>query len=258
MTAVEIDPTQKPLFDHIAELRRRILYAMMAMLGCTFLCYTAREEIYGFLVKPLADAMGPDDSQRLIYTNLTEAFFTYVKVSLFAGCFLSFPILATQLWLFVAPGLYRREKGAVLPLLIASPILFFMGGALVYYIVMPAAWHFFLGFQTTGSETVLPIMLEARVGDYLDLVMTLIFAFGLMFQMPLILILMARMGIISADWLAAKRRYAIVIIFIIAAIITPPDVISQIALAIPVIGLYELSILLIRRLAIHDSKPTTD
>lgn len=243
----EINSTAQPLIVHLTELRKRVLWSVVIMLVGTGICYHFRDAIYGFLVQPLADAMGPNDSQRLIYTNLTEAFFTYVKVSVFAGCFLTFPFIATQLWLFVAPGLYKRERMAVLPFLIAAPIMFFIGGAMVYYVVIPGAWKFFLSFQSAGSETVLPIMLEAKVSDYLDLVMVLIFAFGLAFQMPIILALLAKAGIINADWLAAKRRYAIVLIFIVAAIITPPDIISQIALAIPLMLLYEISILLIRR-----------
>ena len=242
-----LDTTAQPLVEHLAELRKRILWSAVIMLVGTGLCYFFVEDIYGFLVKPLADAMGPNDSQRLIYTNLTEAFFTYMKVAVFAGCFLTFPFLATQLWLFISPGLYQKEKAAVLPFLIAAPVMFFCGGALVYYIVVPGAWKFFLSFQSSGAETVLPIMLEAKVGDYLDLIMVLIFSFGLAFQMPIVLALLAKAGVISADWLAAKRRYAIVLIFIVAAIITPPDIISQIALAIPLVALYEISILLIRR-----------
>ncbi len=249
MTSQDLDTTAQPLIAHLTELRKRILWSAVIMLVGTGICYTFVEDIYGFLVKPLADAMGPNDSQRLIYTNLTEAFFTYMKVAVFAGCFLTFPFLATQIWLFVSPGLYKRERKTVLPFLIAAPVLFFMGGALVYFIVIPAAWHFFLSFQSTGAETVLPIMLEAKVGDYLDLVMVLIFAFGLAFQMPVVLALLAKAGIVSAEWLANKRRYAIVVIFIIAAIITPPDIISQISLAIPLMALYEISILLIRSMA---------
>ena len=243
----DIDTKSQPLLEHLTELRKRVLWSAVIMLVGTGICYLYVKDIYGFLVKPLADAMGPEDSQRLIYTNLTEAFFTYVKVAVFAGCFLTFPFLATQIWMFISPGLYKREKKAVLPFLVAAPFLFFLGGALVYYIVIPGAWKFFLSFQSRGAETVLPIMLEAKVSDYLDLVMVLIFAFGFAFQMPIVLALLAKAGIITADWLAAKRRFAIVLIFIVAAIITPPDVISQISLAIPLMILYEISIMLIRR-----------
>lgn len=252
MTQTDLDTTHKPVLDHLAELRTRLLWSIGAMIAGTGLCYLFVEDIYGLLVKPLADAMQPGDSQRLIYTNLTEAFFTYMKVSIFAGVFLTFPILATQIWLFISPGLYKKERRTILPFLIASPILFFLGGATVYFIVLPLAWKFFLSFQSTGADTVLPIMLEARVGEYLDLIMTLIFAFGLCFQLPILLGLLAKAGVITAEWLVKKRRYAVVIVFIIAAFLTPPDIISQISLAIPLMALYEISILIIRYFSTND------
>ena len=245
---------KQPLMSHLAELRVRLLWAFLAMGVGTAICYHFSQDIYGFLVRPLANAMGPHDSQRLIYTNLTEAFFTYLKVSVFAGCFVTFPVLLSQIWLFIAPGLFPHEKKSVLPFLIASPVLFACGGALVYFVVLPLAWQFFLSFQSTGAATVLPIMLEARVGEYLDLVMTLIFAFGICFQLPVVMALLAKAGLISAETLAAKRRYAIVGIFVVAAVLTPPDVFSQIALALPLWALYEISIFVVRRMkpAIND------
>lgn len=231
---------------HLIELRRRLLWALVAMAAGTAICFIYVDHIYGFLVQPLADAMEPGDSQRLIYTGLTEAFFTYVKVAFFAGIFLTFPILLAQIWLFIAPGLYKNERKAFLPFLVATPVLFFLGAAMVYFVVLPMAWPFFLSFQSTGAETALPIQLEARVGEYLDLVMALIFSFGLCFQLPVLLTLMGRAGLITADTLAKGRKYAIIIIFTVAAFLTPPDVISQILLAVPILGLYEISILLIR------------
>jgi sec-independent protein translocase protein TatC len=234
-----------PLIEHFIELRKRLLWSFLAMAIGTGICFLFVEQIYGFWVKPLANAMGEGDTHRLIYTGLTEAFFTYFKVAFFSGVFLTFPIILLQIWKFIAPGLYKHERKAFLPFLIATPVLFFAGGAMVYCAVMPMAWHFFLSFQTTGAETVLPIQLEARVSEYLDLIMTLVFAFGMCFQMPVVLTLMAKADLITADHLKKFRRYAIVIIFTIAAILTPPDVLSQIILAVPLLGLYELSILLI-------------
>lgn len=236
----------RPLIHHLTELRTRLLYAFLAMAAGTGICFFFVEDIYGFLVRPLAAAMGEGDTKRLIYTGLTEAFFTYFKVAFFSGMFLTFPFLLYQVWKFVAPGLYRRERNAFLPFLVATPLLFFIGAAMVYFIVLPMAWPFFLSFQNTGAETALPIQLEARVSEYLDLVMTLVFAFGLCFQLPVVLTLMARAGLITAQHLVSFRKYAIVLIFTVAAILTPPDVLSQVILAVPLLVLYELSILFIR------------
>lgn len=248
-------PEVRPIAEHLAELRVRLLWAMAAMVVGTGVCLFFVDDIYGFLVRPLAEAMGPGDTQRLIYTHLTEAFFTYMKIAFFAGVFLTFPVLLWQIWLFVAPGLYKQERNAVLPFLIATPVLFFLGGACVYYVVMPIAWPFFLSFQSSGSHTALPIQLEARVGEYLNLVMTLIFAFGLCFQLPVLLTLMGKAGLITAEALASKRKYALIIILIVAAVLTPPDILSQVLLAIPLVGLYELSILLIRLSTKNAARP---
>lgn len=240
------------LLEHVSELRNRLLWAVGAFMIGTFISYHFAKDIYGFLVKPLADAMvmtgGESATQRMIYTDLTEAFFTYLKVSMFAGGFFTFPFLMLQIWLFVSPGLFPKERKAVLPFLVASPTLFIMGGAIVYYIVLPLAWKFFLSFQSSADETVLPIMLEAKVGDYLNLVMVLIFAFGICFQLPVVLAFLAKAKVINAKTLVSKRRYAIVGIFVVAAILTPPDVISQFSLAVPLLALYEISIFLVRYL----------
>lgn len=240
------DDTSRSLIEHLTELRTRLMWVMGAMVIGTAISFWFVEPLTGFLVEPLANAMQPGDTQRLIYTGLTEAFFTYMKVAFFAGIFLTFPVLLWQIWIFVAPGLYKNERRAFLPYLIATPVLFFMGGACVYYGVIPMAWPFFMSFQTGAEATSLPIELEARISEYLDLIMTLIFAFGLCFQMPVVLSLLAKAGFITAKNLADFRKFAIIIIFIVAAILTPPDVFSQIMLAIPLMALYEFSILLIR------------
>jgi sec-independent protein translocase protein TatC len=247
-TAQDDDPINDkpmPLIEHLMELRQRLLWSVGAFFIAFALCYYFSTNIYGFLAQPLANVLfeqGGGD-RRMIFTALYEAFFTYLKVAFFGAIFFSFPIWATQLWLFIAPGLYRSEKRTIMPFLIASPILFLLGAALAYYFIFPLAWHFFISFETPAGAGTVPIQLEAKVSEYLSLVMHMILAFGLAFQMPVGLVLLCKVGILNVAALRKGRRYAIVGMFVVAAIITPPDVISQVGLAVPLILLYEISIL---------------
>jgi len=252
-----IESSRAPLLDHLIELRQRLIWSLLGFISSFVVCYFFAEQIYAFLTHPLAEALEGQPGRRMIFTALYETFFTYLKVAAFGALCISFPIIASQIWMFVAPGLYRSERRAFLPFLVATPVLFTMGAALVYYGLMPVAIRFFLGFESPGGQGSLPIQLEAKVADYLDLIMALIFAFGLSFQLPVLLTLMGRVGLVSSDFLKRNRRYAIVFAFVVAAVLTPPDVLSQVSLAVPLILLYEgsvWSVWLIERRRAEDSK----
>ncbi len=239
----DIDDTQAPLMDHLVELRGRLMRCVLA-LGVTFaVCMYFAGDIFSFLVQPLTAAFPPGQG-RLIYTKLYEAFFVEVKVALFAAFFISFPVIANQLWAFVAPGLYAKEKKAFLPFLVATPVLFVSGAALAYYVVMPTAFHWMIGFQ--GERGGLKLEALPGTGDYLSLVMQFIMAFGICFLLPVLLLLLNRAGIVSRPQLVKARRYVIVGITVVAAVITPPDVVSQLLLAVPMLILFESTLLFMR------------
>ena len=229
------------LIDHLTELRKRLLWSFIYIIIIFVICFYFDSDLFYFLATPLVNLLQVDKGQGFIYTALQEAFFTELKIAFFFALFFAFPLIAIQIWKFIAPGLYRHEKNAFLPFLIATPILFFAGGAMVYYLIAPLAWNFFLSYQNMSSSGV-PIRLEAKMGEYLSLMMRFIFAFGLAFQLPVVLGLMAKVGIVNYQSLKKFRKYAIVIAFLSAAFLTPPDPFSQISLALPIILLYEVSI----------------
>ncbi len=238
---------QSSFISHLTELRSRLIKSFIFFIISFVICYFFSEEIYKFLVKPYSDAVLENNlERRLIFTALHEAFLTYLKVAFFGSLFITSPIFLTQIWKFIAPGLYTNEKKALLPYLVATPVLFIFGGLIVYYFIMPLAIKFFLGFETIKESGSLAIQLEAKVNEYLSLIMRLIFAFGLSFQLPVVLSLLARIGVVDAKYLKERRKYVIVIIFAVAAILTPPDPITQIGLALPLLLLYELSIITVK------------
>lgn len=239
----DIDESQAPLLEHLVELRKRLVRAVLALCATFAVCLYFADGIFELLVRPLAAAFGEGEG-RLVYTKLYEAFFVNIKVALFAAFFISFPVIANQLWAFIAPGLYAREKKAFLPFLIATPVLFTLGGSLAYFVVMPTAFRFFLDFE--GTTAGLPQEALPAMGEYLDLVMRFILAFGISFLLPVLLMLLNRAGLVSRDQLVSARRYVVVLVFAVAALITPPDVISQLLLALPLLVLFEGSLVLMK------------
>ncbi|ACL57167.1 twin-arginine translocase subunit TatC [Methylobacterium nodulans] len=241
----EIEASRAPLIDHLIELRARLIKSLIAFAVMFFVCFFFSQHIYNVLVHPYVQVVGAEKA-RLIATHFLEQVFTNIKLSVFGAAFLSFPIVATQIYAFVAPGLYRNERRAFLPYLIATPIFFVLGALVVFFVAMPILIKFSVSLQQIGQPGEATIELLPKVDEYLSLIMTLIFAFGIAFQMPVILTLLAQIGLIDSKFLAERRRYAIVLVFVAAAVLTPPDVISQLSLAVPMLLLYEASVISVR------------
>lgn len=248
MSQDDIDASKAPLIDHLIELRSRLIKSIIAIAIAFVVCFYFANDIFNILIWPFERAAGSDREIRLIYTAPQEYFFTQLQLALFGAIFLAFPVLAVQVYMFVAPGLYHNERGAFRPFLIATPLLFAAGAALVYFIIMPLAMGFFLSMEQSGAQTGASIEMLPQTSRYLGLIMLLIFAFGIVFQTPVVLTLLGRAGLVSSQDLRKKRKYAVVVVFILAAVLTPPDPISQIGLAVPGLLLYEVSILCVRQI----------
>ena len=252
----EIDDSSAPLIEHLAELRTRLIHSVVAFMAGMIICFTVATPIFNFLTDPLCQVLAERGQDcDLIFISPQEGFFVAIKVSLLGGLILSFPYIALQMWRFVAPGLYKSEKGAFLPFLIASPFMFILGASFAFYVVTPLAYDFFLGFQQFGAEgeavadgaAPLSVVFQGSAQEYLNLTIKFIVAFGLCFQLPVLLTLMGKAGLVSAEGLGSVRKYAVVAILVLAALVTPPDVITQVILFVVVYGLYEISIILVRR-----------
>ena len=246
-TNEELEDTSAPLMEHLIELRQRLMYSIIAIAIFFLICFYFATELFNLLVIPYQWGAGTNEV-KFIYTALQEKFFVDIKIAFFGAMFIAFPVIATQIYKFVAPGLYNNEKGAFLPFLIATPILFLIGACLVYFLIMPLATQFFLSLEQSGGDGTAEIQNLQAVGSYLSLIMTLIFAFGLVFQLPVAITLLAKAGLVTSETLAGKRKYAILLAFVAAAVLTPPDPVSQLGLALPTILLYEISIIAARRI----------